>query len=146
MWTQRTAIKITRGDHSANHKPVRVVEDDKPKWLCTICGKLAKRPADLGITCTGCPGHGTCRYWRQAQERLSDHREGRPLTAGRNKPRSGVIDQPVEPGQIIRLLLENGGEARPAQGPPNQRSASTNPQGSGPPRATPKRKWIPQEV
>eukprot|EP00972_Heterocapsa_arctica_P086723 12784987-Heterocapsa_arctica.AAC.1 len=61
---------------------MRVVEDDQPKWLCKICGKLAKRPTDLGKTCTGAPAHGTTRYWKRKQARLTDQKEGRALTAG----------------------------------------------------------------
>eukprot|EP00972_Heterocapsa_arctica_P012763 1875780-Heterocapsa_arctica.AAC.1 len=74
---------------------------------------MAKRPKDLGVTCTGAPAYGTCRYWRKDLATLINYREGRLLTAGRNKPRTGETEQPVEPGQIIRLLMRPGEEASP---------------------------------
>ena len=60
-WLQRAASKIRRGDHSANHVPLRVIEDGQHKWLCTSWGAMAKRPTDLGTSCTGAPVHGTTR-------------------------------------------------------------------------------------
>eukprot|EP00972_Heterocapsa_arctica_P081887 12068559-Heterocapsa_arctica.AAC.1 len=61
---------------------------------------MAKRPTDLGNSCTGAPVYGTTRYWRRNQARLADQKEGRALTAGRNKPRPGGSVQPVDPGRI----------------------------------------------
>eukprot|EP00972_Heterocapsa_arctica_P111813 16428238-Heterocapsa_arctica.AAC.1 len=58
---------------------------------------MAKRPKDFGTSCTGAPVHGSTRYWRRNQERLTDQKEGRLLTAGRNKPRTGSAAPPVEP-------------------------------------------------
>ena len=54
-WMQRAATKVTKGDTSANHTPVGVLEDGVSKWICTTCGKLAKKPTDLGPACTGAP-------------------------------------------------------------------------------------------
>eukprot|EP00972_Heterocapsa_arctica_P100321 14794334-Heterocapsa_arctica.AAC.1 len=81
---------------------------------------MAKRPADLGAACTGPPAQGTCRYWRMNLNTLTNHKEGRPLTSGRNKPRTGEISQPAVPGHIIRLLTGGGEEAGVAQGTEQQ--------------------------
>ncbi len=103
-WAKRAANKIRNGDLSANHVPLSVIEDGQAKWLCTTCGKLAKRPKDLGSGCSGTPGFGVSRYWRKNQSRLADHAAGRALTAGRNKPRTGALNQPEDPGLILRCL------------------------------------------
>eukprot|EP00972_Heterocapsa_arctica_P071027 10494420-Heterocapsa_arctica.AAC.1 len=74
---------------------------------------MAKRPKDLGNSCTGAPVYGSTRYWRRNQARLADQKEGRTLTAGRNKPRTGRGVQPVDPGRIHRLLRGNVGDTDP---------------------------------
>eukprot|EP00972_Heterocapsa_arctica_P074568 11004712-Heterocapsa_arctica.AAC.1 len=107
---------------------------------------MAKRPKDLPITCTGCPAIGTTRYWRGDGARLSDWREGKPLTSGRNKPRSGIRDQPEDPRLILRALRNQGEEARPVPGPDNRRPESPYPRDQGPTQTIPKRKWVPREV
>ena len=122
-WSQRAANKLRRGDLTANHVPLSVIEDGQAKWLCTSCGKLAKRPTDLGSGCSGTPFFGATRYWRKNKSRLADHAAGRALTAGRNKPRTGTPNQPEEPGRILRCLAQ----AQAVQVAP-QPSAGVHPQ------------------
>eukprot|EP00972_Heterocapsa_arctica_P058173 8582825-Heterocapsa_arctica.AAC.1 len=57
-WIQRAERKLSKGDLSANHTPRSVVERGMHKWLCIKCGAYAKRPKDLGSTCTGIPAQG----------------------------------------------------------------------------------------
>eukprot|EP00972_Heterocapsa_arctica_P036202 5327160-Heterocapsa_arctica.AAC.1 len=76
------------------------------EWLCIKCGAFAKRPTDLGRACTGTPAQGTCRYWRKQQGRLSRYQQAMEITSGRNRSRSGAAEQPVELGQILRLIRE----------------------------------------
>eukprot|EP00972_Heterocapsa_arctica_P049793 7325937-Heterocapsa_arctica.AAC.1 len=107
---------------------------------------MAKRPTDLGTSCTGAPVHGTTRYWRRNQARLPDQQEGRALTAGRKKLRTGGSVQPVDPGRICRLLRGNVGDAGPGQGPANGIHVDARPQEEGLARGPPQRKLVPQEV
>ena len=138
-WLQRAATKVTKGDTSANHTPVPVLEDGISKCICDTCGKLAKRPTDLGKACTGVPVFQSTRYWRKDQARLEDFKAGRPLTTGRNKPRAGSVAQPVDPGRICRELgmqsqgssqvqnQEDGDPPAGRQGPPSGRPTRKRP-------------------
>ena len=111
---QRGAWKGAKGDLSANPTAIQVMEGRVCKWFCTTCGAYAGRFKDLGDACKGPPAKGICRYWKKQNSRLVAFRHHRDLIAGRNNTRTGLPDQPPEPGRIVRLLRAQ------AEEPPNQ--------------------------
>jgi hypothetical protein len=72
-WLQRAARKIAAGVHTAHHKPERVVDQGRAKWICTTCGVCAKRPIDMGQYCTGRPDQRSCRYWKKRRQTDQAH-------------------------------------------------------------------------
>ncbi len=146
-WLQRVARKEAKGDLTANHTAVQVIEARITKWLCTTCGAYAGRFKDLGNACKGPPAKGICRYWKKQDSTLEAYRHNRDLTAGRNNTRTGIPDQPPEDRRIIRLLGAQAEEPPTQQGPGDgsQGPAQVQKERSAPKKG-PRKKLIPSQV